>query len=230
MAIKKIILGSVNLSNVSPDYEWYPIVTGYNMEEQYVRNIMDAVSGTWYEPLIAEYYIPIKYTVANPQEVHDGLEKPKIKKEKGCYSSYVFVRCKMNEQLWTLLRTTTGASVIITTGGIPVPTTDEEIENIRLTQAPQNFEVNEAVSLLAKQFETYVKIVPGYNDDHPERKLEPDLESLKAWYEYARKLQKNSKKKKETKTEKPKKQSSPKNQQKKPAKKASWNDMRNKFK
>lgn len=183
---KKIILGSVNLEHVSSNYEWYSIVTNYNMEEQYVENIMNAVSGTQFESQIAEYYIPIKYILTNPDKVATENAKPKIKKEKGCYASYVFIKCKMDEGLWTLLRTTTGASVIITIGGIPVSVSDEEINNIKINQVPTSFGVEKSVQLLAQQYKKFVKIIPGINDDHPENCPEPDLEKIEYWFKQAR--------------------------------------------
>ena len=248
MSGKRIMLASVNLDGISTDYEWYAVVTNYNMEEQYVRNVMSAVANTKLEKEIAEYYVPIKYTLSNPKAVEKG-EKPKIKREKGCYASYVFVRCRMDSVLWNLLRTTTGASIIITTGGIPIPTPDEEIEDIKVKMAPAGFEFDKAIDLLIKDYRNYVKIIPGYNDDHPELCPEPDRESFEEWYKYAlhvnEKIEKRdkkhaeqeekklneeiAKKKKELQQkyrQKPKTEPVPKKEYRPRPK---WNDMRNKF-
>ena len=186
---KKIILGSVDLTDVRDSYEWYTIVTNYNMEEKYVSDIMNAVQDTPFEALIAEYYIPIKYILTNPLNVIEDGDKPKIKKEKGCFASYVFIKCKLTEELWNLLRTTTGASVILTTGGIPIPNTEEEIAKIRETQVPMNFGLEKTIALLEQQWRQYVKIVPGYNDNHPELPPPCPIEQLTEWFKSTRKKQ-----------------------------------------
>lgn len=137
MANKKVILGSVDLTNVSPDFCWYSIVTRFNYEEMYINNIIQAVDGTDLQALIEDYYVPIKY-------IKDTDEKKKIHKIKGCFSNYVFIKCKMTDRLWNLLRTTTGVAVVLSTGGIPVAISEEDINDIKEKQKIEGFESKEA--------------------------------------------------------------------------------------
>jgi hypothetical protein len=109
---KKALLGSVDLSNVSEDFKWYIIVTKFNYEEKYVNNVKQTIQDTQYESLINDYYIPIKY-IKKTVTLHDGTKKDKVSKIKECYSNYVFIHCKMTKLLWNLLRTITGAAVIL---------------------------------------------------------------------------------------------------------------------
>ena len=151
--------GPINLSGAEKRFAWYTIIVGYNMEEKYVENVISAVSDTYLEELIAEYYIPIRHVM----EINDG--KKKIKKIKGSYAGYVFIKCKMNESLWNLLANTSGAVIIITRGGIPPTVSEEEIENVKKIQAPVNFELDDAVDFLIEQRQKYLKIVPEYSEE-----------------------------------------------------------------
>ena len=134
---KKITLGSVDLENISPDFCWYPIVTRFNYEEMYINNIIQAVDGTDLQELISDYYVPIKY-------IKDSDEKKRVHKIKGCYSNYVFVKCKMTDRLWNLLRTTTGVAIVLSTGGIPVPISESEMNRMKEDQKIEGFESEEA--------------------------------------------------------------------------------------
>lgn len=152
---KKILLGSVDLSNVPKQYAWYTVVTKFNYEEKYVDNVQQAIQDTNLAPLISEYYIPIKYTKEKVTLV-DGTEKDKIHKVKGCFSTYVFVKCILTERLWNVLRTTTGAQVIVSTGGIPVYLAQCEIDKMKHTQCMEGFSKEEAETFQNKQKAKYV--------------------------------------------------------------------------
>lgn len=146
---KKIVLGSVDLTSVADGFHWYPIVTKFNYEERYINNIIESVEGTEFEKLIEDYYVPIKY-IKDKVKLVDGHEKDKIHKIKGCFSNYVFIKCKMTGTLWNLLRTTTGVAVVLSTGGIPVPLTEDEINNIKEKQKMEGFTKEEQQQFIAK--------------------------------------------------------------------------------
>lgn len=146
---KKIVLGSVDLTGISDDFHWYPVVTKFNYEERYINNIIETVKHTEYEELIKDYYAPIKY-IKEKVKLVDGAEKDKIHKIKGCFSNYVFIKCKMTGTLWNLLRTTTGAAVVLSTGGIPVPLTEDEINNIKEKQKMEGFTEEEKQQFIDK--------------------------------------------------------------------------------
>jgi transcription antitermination factor NusG len=154
LMFKKIMLGSVDLSVVPKEYVWYTVVTKFNYEEKYIDNVQQAIQDTNLEKLISEYYIPIKYTKEKIKLV-DGTEKDKIHKVKGCFSNYVFVKCIMTEKLWNLLRTTTGASIIISTGGIPSYLYQNDIESMQRQQCIEGFTEQEEKELKQRQKEKY---------------------------------------------------------------------------
>ena len=59
-------------------------------------------------------------------------------------------KCKMTGTLWNLLRTTTGAAVVLSTGGIPVPLTEDEINNIKEKQKMEGFTEEEKQQFIDK--------------------------------------------------------------------------------
>lgn len=147
--VKKVSLGSVDLNSVPKDFSWFPVVTQFNYEEKYIENVMLATKGTHFENLIDSYYIPIKFIKKNEFTKNNNWEY-KIHKIKGCYSNYVFIKCKLTEDLWNLLRTTTGVAVILSTGGIPVPLSEAEMNHIKYNQRPEGFEKEEEEKLMKK--------------------------------------------------------------------------------
>ena len=231
MAAKKVIL--TNLDNVGDDYEWYTIVTTFNMEEQYVRNVKEAVMGNELENLIAEYYVPIKYVFVKPKK--EG-NKPKIRKEKSPYSNYVFVRCKMTDDLWALLRTTTGAAVILTSGGTPIINSNDDINHIKKVQMPFGFERQEAIDLLKKLWDENIKIIPGINDGHPENRPSCDVDAIEKWYDenVSNSIERHKKDEKEKLKSKPLEDVSietvKKTYKTSTINKTQWDKIRNKFK
>lgn len=133
---KKTLFTNIDLSGLPDDFAWYSIVTLFNMEEAYLKNVMQIIRNNDLEDNIAEYYFPVSFTKKIDRKMmKDGMikETPRIRKSKGAYSNYIFVKCKMNITLWNILRTTTGVSVIPTYGGYPIPISDDEVRKIKLT-------------------------------------------------------------------------------------------------
>ena len=142
-------LALIDLSQVKKEYVWYAVVTQFNHEESFVRNVVEGASGTFLQDYIKQCYIPIKYTKEKIVQ-KDGMLKDKIHKVKGCYSNYVFIKCIMTSEVWNFLRTRSGAAVILSTGGYPTEISPEEIKKIRKQQAPEGFDAKEAKEVLKK--------------------------------------------------------------------------------
>lgn len=138
MSIKKL-LANVNLTSVKRDYAWYTVATMFNCEESYIRNLKDAVSGAEIEDYISEYFVPFKYVK------EEGSTK--IKKLKGDYSGYVFVKCILTSKVWNTLRATQGCAVVLTTGGIPHEVSEESINLIREQVKPVGLSDDELAEL-----------------------------------------------------------------------------------
>lgn len=142
-------LALIDLSQVKQEFVWYAVVTQFNHEESFVRNVVEGASGTFLQDYIQQCYIPIKYTKEKVKQ-KDGTWKDKVHKVKGCYSNYVFVKCIMTSDVWNFLRTRSGAAVILSTGGYPTEISPEEIEKISEQQAPEGFDADGAKEILKK--------------------------------------------------------------------------------
>ena len=132
---KKTLFTNIDLSGLPDEFAWYSIVTMFNMEEAYLKNVMQVIRNNDLEDNIDEYYLPVSFTKRIDRKMmKDGMikETPRIRKSKGAYSNYIFIKCKMNSTLWNILRTTTGVSVIPTYGGHPIPISDDEVRKIKL--------------------------------------------------------------------------------------------------
>jgi transcription antitermination factor NusG len=133
------LLTTVNLSTVKRDYAWYTIATLVNCEESYIRNLKDAIAGAGLSDYVKEYYVPFQY-------VKDKATG-KIKKNKGDYSGYVFVKCILTAKVWNTLRTTRGVAVVLTAGEIPAEIDADSLNTIRQHNAPIGFTPDEAYAL-----------------------------------------------------------------------------------
>ena len=142
-------LALIDLSQVKQEFVWYAVVTQFNHEESFVRNVVEGASGTFLQDYIQQCYIPIKYTKEKVEQ-KDGTLKDKVHKVKGCYSNYVFVKCIMTSEVWNFLRTRSGAAVILSTGGYPTEISPEEIEKIYEQQAPEGFDTEGTKEILKK--------------------------------------------------------------------------------
>ena len=135
----KSLLATVNLSQVRRTYTWYTVATMVNCEESYVRNLKDAFAGAGLSNYVKEYFIPIQYV----KDANTG----KIKKHKGDYSGYVFVKCILTAKVWNILRTTRGVAVVLTAGGVPVEIDADKLNIIRQHNAPVGLSHQEKQSL-----------------------------------------------------------------------------------
>ena len=155
MANKRIQLGSVDLSEVENKHCWYPVVTLYNHEENFARNLKDAITDSPLESLVSEIYVPVKIS-KEMVKLKDGSSKAKNHRQLGAYSGYVFVRCILTEALWNLLRNTTGVAVVLSTGGIPSPITSTEIKKIKKQQKPEGFSQSELKKMAEEYKRKYI--------------------------------------------------------------------------
>ena len=141
MSVKNLLV-AVNLSDVKRDYAWYTVATMFNCEESYIKNLKATIAGTGLADYVEEYFVPIQYEKV--------AKSDKIKKRRGEYSGYVFVKCILTADVWTVLRTTQGVAVVLTAGGSPVEISGDAVEVIRKQNAPKGFAPDE-LALLNKR-------------------------------------------------------------------------------
>ena len=127
MSIKKQ-LAVTDLSDVKRDYAWYTVATLFNCEESSIRNIKASVAGMGLQDYVKEYFVPLRYAKKKGET--------KIRKIRGDYAGYAFIKCIMTATMWNLLRSASGVAVVLSSGGVPVEASDEAIDKIRQQCTP----------------------------------------------------------------------------------------------
>ena len=106
------------------DYRWYCLSVVAGQESMVVENLIERVKKQWLEEDIIDYYYPVI------TETKIGKTKTTTKEVK-LYPGYVFVRSKMNDKIWYVVRNTPWVRIIVGAETHPVPVTDIELENIK---------------------------------------------------------------------------------------------------
>jgi transcription antitermination factor NusG len=119
----------VDFANVSSQAEWYTVVTKFNYEQKFVKDLYAGLRNIGLEENILEVVIPNK---EHHQLIVDskGKEKDKVTIEK-VMPLYVFVKAVMTEKVFYYLRNTAGCANIMAAGGSLLTMTEDEIIKIK---------------------------------------------------------------------------------------------------
>lgn len=176
---KKTLITKVDLRLIPKQFCWYTIVSAFNHEEVVVQNIKEKIIGTELEPLVHELYIPIKYT-KDIAKGKDGKPIYRIHKRKGALSSYVFIKCVLIEEVWNMIRTTAGVSIILSTGGVPAHTSDDKIESLKKQQYMEGFTEEEERKMMEEYKKKYI-ISEENNDPKYIEEIIAKARTIKGW-------------------------------------------------
>lgn len=106
------------------EHKWYCLSIVAGQEALVVENLKERVKKQWLEVDIIDYYFPVV--------LESKMQKwVKIVKEKKLYPGYVFVRSRMNDKIWYVIRNTPGVRIIVWAETHPIPITDAEFANIQ---------------------------------------------------------------------------------------------------
>lgn len=116
--------------SLCPEYScYYIIVTMFNYEQKFVRDVHTSLENSGTEYLIEDIYIPM--TSYDKKYINSkGEEKTKHIDDK-LMPLYVFVKCTMTSELYTFLRNTTGCAAIMSVGNTLSTMNDSEIDKLR---------------------------------------------------------------------------------------------------
>lgn len=106
------------------NHKWYCLSVNSGQEAMVVENLIERVKKQWLENDIIDYYFPVV------QETKIVKDKPKTKEIK-LYPGYLFIRSKMNDKIWYVVRNTPGVRIIVGAETRPVPITDAEFDHIK---------------------------------------------------------------------------------------------------
>ncbi|MFA7284474.1 MAG: transcription termination/antitermination protein NusG [Candidatus Absconditabacterales bacterium] len=102
---------------------WYVLSVNANQEEMVVANMNERVKKIGLESDVTDFFVPIV------NEIVTRKGKKTIKPKK-LYPGYLFVRMKMNDKIWYIVRNTPGVRLIIGAETRPIPIEDEQYEKI----------------------------------------------------------------------------------------------------
>ena len=101
----------------------YVLSVNANQEEMVVANMKERVKKIGLEEAVTSFFIPIV------NEIVTRKDKKTIKPKK-LYPGYLFVRMKMNDKIWYIVRNTPGVRLIIGAETRPIPIEDDQYEKI----------------------------------------------------------------------------------------------------
>ena len=104
-------------------FKWYVLSVVSGQEELVVENLKERIK----KQSLMEDVVDFMSPMVNESSLKKG---EKIVKQKKLYPGYVFIKSRMNDKIWYIIRNTPGVRLIIWAETRPVPLTDEEYNNI----------------------------------------------------------------------------------------------------
>lgn len=107
------------------EYRWYVLSVVSAQEHIVIENLMERVKKQWLDNEIVDFMVPMVPEV--------NFKKSTWKKtivNKKLYPGYVFVKSKMDEKIWYILRNTPWVRLIVGAETRPIPLTDKEYEDM----------------------------------------------------------------------------------------------------
>lgn len=101
----------------------YVLSVNANQEEMVVENMKERIKKIGLENDVTSFFCPIV------NEIVTRKEKKSIKPKK-LYPWYLFVRMRMNDKIWYVVRNTPGVRLIIWAETRPIPIEDDQYEKI----------------------------------------------------------------------------------------------------
>lgn len=105
------------------ELRWYALSVNSNQEEVVVENLNERIKKMNLQDDITDHMLPIV------QEMVSKNGKKSLKPHK-MYPGYLFVKAKMNDKIWYVIRNTPWVRLIIGAETHPIPLTDAEYQNI----------------------------------------------------------------------------------------------------
>ncbi len=139
---------------------WYVIHTYSGYEKKVAGNIEKIVENRGLSDMIFDVKVPTETVVENS----NGKEK---EKERNKFLSYVFVKMKMNDESWHVIRNTTGVTGFVGPGSSPVALTDKEVEKLGVeTKVIEiKFAVGDSVRITGGPLSGFIGLVEDISED-----------------------------------------------------------------
>ena len=119
----------------SDEHKRYALSVVSGQEQIVVENLKERIKRAGLENDIVDFMIPIV------PEIYKRWDK-KIVRQKKLYPGYVFVKSKMNDKIWNVLRNTPGVRLIVGADIHPIPLSEQEY-NVILQKIQEKVEKSE---------------------------------------------------------------------------------------
>ena len=141
---------------------WYVVHTYTGYENKVLQSLEKIIENRGISELIQAVKIPT-------ETVTELTENGEKEIERKLFPSYVFVKMIMNDEMWHIVRNTTGVTGFVGPGSKPVPLTDKEVAalgvDVRKVQTSVNFKAGDEVTVLGGPFDGWVGTVKAINLD-----------------------------------------------------------------
>jgi transcriptional antiterminator NusG len=104
-------------------FRWYVLSVVSGQEQLVIDNMKERIQKQWLSEDVVDYLSPIvnEYSMRKWE---------KITKQKKLYPGYVFIKSRMNDKIWYIVRNTPGVRLIVWAETRPIPLTDQEYEDM----------------------------------------------------------------------------------------------------
>ena len=114
---------------MSAEFRWYVAHTYSGYENKVKDSIEKTVENRGLGELIGEVCIPVEEAI----EENDKGEKKTVSRK--IYPGYVFIKMKMTDESWYVVRNTRGCTGFVGPGSKPVPLSEMEVERLGVETA-----------------------------------------------------------------------------------------------
>ena len=104
-------------------HRWYSLSVVSGQEMLVMENLKERIKKQKLELDVVDFLVPL----VNEVTVKAGK---KVVKPRKIYPGYIFIKTRMNDKLWYIIRNTPGVKLIVGAETRPIPLTDREYDNI----------------------------------------------------------------------------------------------------
>ena len=139
---------------------WYVVHTYTGYENKVLQSLEKIIENRGISELIQAVRIPTETVV----ELTESGEK---EIERKLFPSYVFVKMIMNDEMWHIVRNTTGVTGFVGPGSRPVPLSEEEVEKLGVDPRviEVRFAVGDSVRICAGPLSGFIGVVDEISAD-----------------------------------------------------------------
>jgi transcriptional antiterminator NusG len=155
---------------------WYVVHTYAGFENKVRENLEQTVRSQGLQEKITQVLIPTEEVV----EIRDGRRSISTQK---IFPGYVIVEMDFNDDTWFIVKNTPGVTGFVGSGRVPLPLSEEEVQNIlsHMSETEEKprpkvvFEAGERVKVIEGPFYNFTGYVSEINEERGRLKVMVDI-------------------------------------------------------